>query len=171
MCKISPRGLMLPTAPVMHNWQEHHNCSSAHPTSSPPNQMYREGQEGGGECCVCYDARIDCCLEPCQHVALCRQCALTIQRSQHSNCPLCRAPIVHVHFFGGEDSLGVPFKQKNGGKRAGASPRTAAAAGGANAPTSVTAAPQMHTAAQTVALVPASPVWGARGLGGGTLGC
>ena len=117
--------------PVMHNWQEHHNCSSAHPTSSPPNQMYRDGQEGGGECCVCYDARIDCCLEPCQHVALCRQCALTIQRSQHSNCPLCRAPIVHVHFFGGEDSLGGPRPQR---KRA-------------------------------------SPVWGARGLGGGTLGC
>ena len=106
--------------PVMHNWQEHHNCSSAHPTSSPPNQMYRDGQEGGGECCVCYDARIDCCLEPCQHVALCRQCALTIQRSQHSNCPLCRAPIVHVHFFGGEDSLGGPRPQR---KRAAQTPQ------------------------------------------------
>ena len=58
--------------PVMHNWQEHHNCSPAHPTSSSPNQMYRDGQAIGGECFVCYDARIDCCLEPCQHVALCR---------------------------------------------------------------------------------------------------
>ena len=58
--------------PVMHNWQEHHNCSPAHPTSSSPNQMYRDGQAIGGEYFVCYDARIDCCLEPCQHVALCR---------------------------------------------------------------------------------------------------
>ena len=53
-------------------------------------------------------------------LALCRQCALTIQSSQHSNCPLCRAPIVHVHFFGGEDSLGGPRPQR---KRAAQTPQ------------------------------------------------
>ena len=87
--------------PVMDNWQQHNVSQSAHPSAPPP--MYRSGHgddDGGGECCVCFDASINCCLEPCRHIALCMSCAETIQQSQHSVCPLCRAPIVHVHPLG-----------------------------------------------------------------------
>jgi len=88
--------------PVMDNWQQHRAPPSAHPSASP--QMYRsgDGEDGEGDCCVCFDASIDCCLEPCRHVALCMGCAEKLQRARPSACPLCRAPIVHVHFLGGD---------------------------------------------------------------------
>ena len=50
------------------------------------------GEEEGGEseCCVCYDRPIDTRLQPCGHVALCRQCAVRLPQRR---CPLCRAEI------------------------------------------------------------------------------
>jgi hypothetical protein len=49
--------------------------------------------EGDNECCVCFDRRIDTCLQPCGHVALCHACAT---RLTNRRCPLCRAEILDV---------------------------------------------------------------------------
>lgn len=49
--------------------------------------------EGDNECCVCFDRRIDTCLQPCGHVALCHACAT---RLANRRCPLCRAEILDV---------------------------------------------------------------------------
>ena len=49
---------------------------------------------GDDECCVCYDARIDCRLEPCGHVALCEGCATRLVAPRR--CPLCRADIRQI---------------------------------------------------------------------------
>ena len=60
------------------------------------------GSGGGGdgeevdedaECCVCFDRRIDCKLEPCGHVALCGECAA---RLRPQRCPLCRMDIQSI---------------------------------------------------------------------------
>lgn len=54
-------------------------------------------------CCVCYEARIGCGLEPCLHVALCRRCADRIKLSASPVCPLCTCAIVHVHSVESDD--------------------------------------------------------------------
>ena len=66
------------------------------------------GNSGGGgggaaeveedsECCVCFDRRIDVCLRPCGHTALCGVCAA---RLHPRRCPLCRAPINEIQAVG-----------------------------------------------------------------------
>lgn len=44
------------------------------------------------ECVLCNDARINCVLDPCGHMWLCCQCALTVQKAKNE-CPACRKPI------------------------------------------------------------------------------
>ena len=68
--------------PVMERWREAEGAAAADGEDAD--------EESESECCVCYDAAIDTALQPCGHVALCRQCA---ERLPQRRCPLCRAPI------------------------------------------------------------------------------
>lgn len=52
-----------------------------------------EATDEDNECVVCYDRRINTCLQPCGHVALCDTCA---RRLEGRRCPLCREPILDI---------------------------------------------------------------------------
>lgn len=81
--------------PVMRDWEQWE--PAAEPAAGgaggrPP--AAAAADEEVSECCVCYDAPIDTCLEPCGHVAMCSGCVARLPRPRR--CPLCRAAIERV---------------------------------------------------------------------------
>jgi hypothetical protein len=53
--------------------------------------------EEGKECCVCFEALRTTRLHPCNHSALCAECADGV-RSRGSKCPICAEPFVQIEF-------------------------------------------------------------------------
>ena len=71
--------------PVMEGWQEPEDEEG--PAEDDGVAFYAADDEHQ-ECCICYDRRINCRLEPCRHVAFCTVCAHAARL-----CPLCRVLI------------------------------------------------------------------------------
>ncbi|XP_047308631.1 uncharacterized protein LOC124912115 [Impatiens glandulifera] len=48
-----------------------------------------------GNCCICYEMKVDSLLYRCGHMCTCFNCAHELQRSS-GRCPICRSPIIDI---------------------------------------------------------------------------
>ncbi|KAJ7969383.1 RING/U-box superfamily protein [Quillaja saponaria] len=52
-------------------------------------------RKGNGNCCICYEVKVDSVLYRCGHMCACLKCAHELQR-RSGKCPVCQAPVVDV---------------------------------------------------------------------------
>jgi hypothetical protein len=70
--------------PAMEGW-------SANSSTDAAEQQDQGERFDEGECCICFDNRINVCLRPCGHIAICDTCEAMLAAPK--TCPLCRANI------------------------------------------------------------------------------
>ncbi|KAK9149956.1 hypothetical protein Syun_008265 [Stephania yunnanensis] len=67
----------------------------SHSLHGEAKESFKQVQSKKGNCCICYEMKIDSLLYRCGHMCTCFNCANELQWSS-SKCPICRAPILDV---------------------------------------------------------------------------
>ncbi|KAK9152574.1 hypothetical protein Sjap_000054 [Stephania japonica] len=67
----------------------------SHSIHGEAKESFKQVQSKKGNCCICYETKIDSLLYRCGHMCTCFNCANELQWSS-SKCPICRAPILDV---------------------------------------------------------------------------
>lgn len=62
-----------------------------------PQVLDEEALEGDLACKICYSNKTRIMIRPCNHLCMCRQCAVKLYENHDVLCPLCKRPI--VEFF------------------------------------------------------------------------
>ena len=75
---------------AIHNAQEARRCFERANEAELVQSLLECGGEDDQVCCACLDKLAETTLMPCEHVCLCKSCAVDVMESL-GTCPLCRA--------------------------------------------------------------------------------